>query len=362
MEKNPFNLKPVGTGPFKIIEYIKGSHITLVKNQDYWGKDTRGNKLPYLDRVVFRIMPDTTSRLMAMEKREVDYQSYPGFPVESAQKLKESGFMIGAEPISGQARIQRVFINLRKPPLSDLTVRKALFYAINREEILKKAAYGFGVVSIGPLHQKSPAYKEIINFDVPKYEYNPDKANRLLDEAGYKRGSDGIRFKLTITINRGLSIDSSIAELMRDYFQAVGVQLDIQKVDEATRLSLGAKRQFDLTMLGGTVSGPSPDTAREWWHSSLINNPDGWTNIGGIDDKKIDLCLDNAPTTLDKVQRNQYWKEFQRLMVENVNEWWLFDTFIVTAWNPDFVGLPQKVWGHYDPLTYVWWKKGKLER
>jgi peptide/nickel transport system substrate-binding protein len=205
IQKNPYNLKPVGTGPFRFKEYVKGSHISLEKNPDYWQKDERGSSLPYLDRLVFRIMPDTASRLMSMEKREVDYQSYPGFPVESAQKLKELGFRIGADPISGLARIQRIAMNQRNPPLSNLKVRKALLHAMNREEILQKAAYGFGVVSIGPLHQQSPAYKDLINHNVPKYEYSPTKANQLLDEAGYKRGSDGNRLEFNLRFRRWTS-------------------------------------------------------------------------------------------------------------------------------------------------------------
>jgi peptide/nickel transport system substrate-binding protein len=360
IEKNPYNLKPVGTGPFRFKEYVKGSHIIFEKNPDYWQKDKQGNRLPYLDRLVFRIMPDATSRLMAMEKREVDYQSYPGFPVESAQKLKELGFKIGADPVSGLARIQRIHMNQRKPPLSSLNVRKALLHAMDRTEILQKAAYGFGVVSIGPLHQQSPAYKDFINHDVPKYEYNPEKANRLLDEAGFKRGSDGIRFKLTITINRGLSQDATVAELLRDHFQKVGIQLEIQKVDEATRLTLAAKRQFDLTMWGPSISGPSPEAVRNYWHSSLVDTPGGFLNPSGINDKEIDGFTENVGSIQDPAKRNQLCKDFQRRMVENVYELWLYDALIVSAWNPDYVGLPQKVWGHYDALSNVWWKKGKL--
>jgi peptide/nickel transport system substrate-binding protein len=360
IQKNPYNLKPVGTGPFRFKEYVKGSHISLEKNPDYWQKDERGSSLPYLDRLVFRIMPDTASRLMSMEKREVDYQSYPGFPVESAQKLKELGFRIGADPISGLARIQRIAMNQRNPPLSNLKVRKALLHAMNREEILQKAAYGFGVVSIGPLHQQSPAYKDLINHNVPKYEYSPTKANQLLDEAGYKRGSDGNRFKLTILINRSLSQDVTAAELIRDHFQKVGIQLEIQKVDFVTRAALSAKHQFDLTMWGPSISGPSPEAVRNYWHSSLINASGEFFNPSGINDKEIDWFTDNVASIQDPAKRNQLCKDFQKRMVENVYELWLYDALIVSAWNPDYVGLPQKVWGHYDALSKVWWKKGQL--
>ena len=356
---NPFNLKPVGTGPFKFVEYVKGSHITLSKNPDYWGKDDQGRKLPYLDRIVFRVMPDVTARLLAMEKGEVDYQSYPGFPAEAAKKLQESGLKIGAEPISGLARIQRVFPNHRNKTLSDVRVRRALYHAMNREEILKKAYYGFGKVSIGPLHQGSPLYKDLINYDVPKYEYSPEKANRLLDEAGVKKGADGSRFKLTAVLNRAQATDITIAELLRDYFKAVGVQLEIQQVDEATRQSMVAKRQFDLTMWGPITSGPSPDYVKFQWHSSMKDSPNAFANPIGLSNSRVDWILDNAGTVFDKTKQTQLWKEFQKIMVEEVAEFWLYDALILSARNPDYEGLPQMVWGHYDALSNVWWKKGK---
>ena len=360
---NPYNMKPVGTGPFRFKEYVKGSHIALERNPDYWGRDEKGNKLPYLDRIVYRIMPDPTSRMLAMSKKEVDYQNYPGFPVESAAKLKELGFSISGDPLSGAARIQRVFVNQRKGPLADVKVRQALFHALNRAEMLEKAGYGFGTVSVGPLHQGSPAYADFINKDVPRYEYDPALANRLLDEAGYQRDASGKRFGLSLTISRGLSGDNSIAELMRDNFAAVGVPLEIQKVDEATRLSLVARREFDLTMLGGVISGPSPDATRHHWTAALKGpGSSGWNNPGGVDDPELESLIARGVETQDKAARGQIWRDFQRIIVEKAYQWDLFDVMNVSVWNPDFVGFPQRVWGPNEAFTRIWWTKGKASR
>jgi peptide/nickel transport system substrate-binding protein len=357
--RNPHNVRPVGTGPFRFAEYVRGSHIALDRNPSYWRRDAAGRAVPYLDRVVFRIMPDATARTLAMTKREVDYQNYPGFPVESVTALRQAGLSIGAEPVSGIARIQRVFINQRSGPLADVRVRRALYHAINRPQIVEKAAYGFGAVSLGPLHQGSDAYKDLIATDVPRYPHDTALANRMLDEAGLARGANGQRFALRFLINRGLSIDASIAELMRDDFAAVGVGLDIQRVDEATRLATVGRRQFDLTMLGGTISGPSPDAVRNYWLSHLRDSGDGWAGIGGIQDPEIDAAIERGTTTADPAARAEIWRAFQRRMVENVYEWHLFDVQIVSAWNPDFVGLPQRVWGHYDAHSFIWWRRGR---
>lgn len=357
--KNPANMKPVGTGPFKFAEYLKGSHIALDRNPDYWRKDAQGKRLPYLDRVVMRIMPDATARMLAMTKKDVDYQNFPAFPADQALKLKEQGFSVGAEPIAGIARISRVIVNQRKEHLGKPEVRKALLHAINREEILQKVGYGFGKVSIGPLHQLNPPYKDTINHDVPKYAYDPARANKMLDDAGYKRGADGNRFSITYVLSRGNIQDGSMAELMRDYFKAVGVTLEIEKVDDPTRLARAAKREFDLMSWGPIISGPTPDGLREHWDHKLKDVAQAFSNSGGTNNPKLDDLLQKATVTADVKERNAIWKAWQKEMQDNVHEWYIFDVMIVSVWNPDFVGLPQKVWGHYDAHTFIWWKKGK---
>lgn len=358
ISSNPYNYKPVGTGPFKFKSYVKGSYVELERNPDYWDKDEYGNRLPYLDRLVMQIIPDPTARMFSMSRGDVDYQSYPGFPVESVKPLRKFGYEVVAEPNAGGARIERVFMNMRKGPLADIRVRKALFYALDREEIVRKAAYGYGVVSVGPFHQKSPPYEAFFSSDLPHYEYSPQKAAALLDEAGYLARANGVRFRLNLTINRALSIDGSVADLMRDYFKAVGIELSIQRVDEATRLSTAGRREFDLTMLGGTTSGPTPDAVSQYWLSDLLNSSGGWENIGGNNDKEIDSLLEQGTTEIDPVSRAKVWNTFQRKMIEEARELWIFDVLDVSVWNKEFVGLPQRTWGYYDALTRVWWSKG----
>lgn len=359
---NPNNLKPIGTGPFKFVEYVKGSHIELVRNEDYWQKDEQGNQLPYLDRVVMRVIPDPTSRTLAMSKGEVDYQNYPGFPVETVETLRNAGFVVGTETIAGAAWIQRVFLNQRTGPLADVRVRRAAFHALDRDALLTKAGYGFGVVSTGPLNQLSPAYKDLVKKDLPVYGYDPEEAKRLLDEAGYPVKEDGTRFTLKFVINRSLSVDSAVADLMRDYFRTVGIQLDVSKVDEATRLAAAGKHDFDLTMLGGTISGPSPDAPSLYWLSRLRDSTDGWSNIAGINDPELDELLVKGSTALDSAERKEIWDKFQAKMVDDARELWLWDIRNVSVWSPDFGGLPLKPWGQYEPYTRIWWKKGTEAR
>jgi peptide/nickel transport system substrate-binding protein len=357
--RNPVNARPVGTGPFRFAEYVRGSHIAMDRNPNYWRRDAAGRPLPYLDRVVMRIMPDATARTLAMTKREIDYQNYPGFPVESVPALRAAGISIGAEPVAGIARIQRAFLNVRTGPLADARVRRALHHALDRRMILERAGYGFGVVSVGPLHQENPAYAGFLDDATPRYGFDPALAQRLLDEAGFPRAANGQRFTLRFHINRGLSIDAAIAELMRDQFAAVGIALDIQRVDEATRLNIAGRKATDMTMFGGVISGPSPDSIQHYWLSANKDSTQGMTGFAGIEDPELDRLVDAGQRIADPAERRAAWQRFQRRFVEQAYELPLFDVQIVSAWNPDFVGLPQKVWGHYDAHTFIWWTRGR---
>ena len=196
---NPYNLKPVGTGPFMFSEYFKGDHITMVKNPNYWRKG-----LPYLDQIIFRIIPDTTARVLALEKGEVDLINHPGFPVAAAAELSKNPNITVTQEPTILARQQQIFINLRPDipgllpdgtlnVLSDLRVRQALAYGMDRQTILQQAAYGYGKVGDTCLHSFTPIYQGVY-YDgpaLPRYEYNVTKANALLDQAGYARAADG---------------------------------------------------------------------------------------------------------------------------------------------------------------------------
>jgi peptide/nickel transport system substrate-binding protein len=358
--RNPYNTRPVGTGPFRLAEYVRGSHITMDRNANYWRRDAEGRPLPYLDRVVMRIMPDATARTLAMSKKEIDYQNYPGFPVESVAALRVAGLSIGAEPVAGIARIQRAFLNIRSGPLADLRVRRALHHALDRQMILDRAGYGFGQVSVGPLHQGNPAYAGYLDDATPRYGYDPARAAQLLDEAGFPRPAGGApRFTLRFALNRGLSIDGAIADLMRDQFAAVGIGLDIQKLDEAARLALAGRKATDMTMFGGVISGPSPDSIQHYWVSANRDSNQGMTGFGGIVDPELDRLVDAGQRITDPAERAAAWRRFQHRFVEQAYELPLFDVQIVSVWNPDFVGLPQKVWGHYDAHTEIWWTRGR---
>ncbi|HOI35669.1 MAG TPA: ABC transporter substrate-binding protein, partial [Mesotoga infera] len=190
---NPANQKPVGTGPFKFVEWVKGDHVTLTKNEEYWGEG------PYVDRLIFKIIPDPNTALQAFLNGEADIdQNRPGFNTLSILKMNpEVNVVINPSP----SRYYLGF-NLTDParPTTNLKVRQAISCAINKQAIVDKVLGGFG--GIGEYFY-TPAIPWAVDTNVKAALYDPAKADKLLDEAGYTRGNDGWRFALDLLYFQG---------------------------------------------------------------------------------------------------------------------------------------------------------------
>src|SRR5262249_55549925 len=147
-----------------------------------------------LDRVVFKIIPDATARVLALEAGDVDYIPYFGIPLQEVARIQKSGNAEGTFA-PGFSSIFMLWFKLRKAPLNAPRVREAIAHAVGRQVILEKASHGVGKLATGPI---ASATGWAYNPNVLRYPRDVARANRLLDEAGYRRGGDGTRFKLTL--------------------------------------------------------------------------------------------------------------------------------------------------------------------
>ena len=179
--KSQYNVTPVGSGPWKLKEWVRGDHMTFEANPDYFmGK-------PYLDRIIVKIIPDATVAYAALEKGDVDYVPFKGIvggpPYQLVDRLKQSpNLEVNVYDVSS---MQRLFFRNDKPPFNNVKVRQAVAHAINRRFIIQRLLFGYGQVASSEV---APAMKEVFNAKVPQYEYDVAKANQMLDEAGVKRG------------------------------------------------------------------------------------------------------------------------------------------------------------------------------
>lgn len=186
-----FGNHPVGSGPFMFSKYVSGDRLTLVKNPAYkWGPEVLGTTGPaYLDELIFRIVADDNGRYNALQSGQV--QIAMNLPANSISAASKSGkFQQLTVPSIGTPN--GMPINVSKFPTDDPKVREAIMYAVDQEKLVKDVLFGVDTAAHTVLTAITPGYSKS---SAALYSYNPDKANALLDEAGWTKGSDGVRTK-----------------------------------------------------------------------------------------------------------------------------------------------------------------------
>ena len=205
LNTSSYNETPVGTGPFKVNEFVRGQYVETVRNDDYWKTAENGDKLPYLDSIIFKMIPDTNTLITQLKSGEVNM--VVSVPYSQASQVQG---IDGIEIIQGpQLSWQHLDFNFKRPSLADLNVRKAIAMGIDRNVIIK-AQGGF------PKAIKSPVVPVFDFYDdaTPVLEYDVAAANALLDEAGYVAGGDGIREKDGERMSFTFVVQSGRADIM----------------------------------------------------------------------------------------------------------------------------------------------------
>jgi peptide/nickel transport system substrate-binding protein len=330
--KNPANLKPIGTGPFVFKEYRKGSHVAFERNPNF---HLEGR--PYLDRVVFQVVPNEASRSLGLEKGDIDFIPYYAMSLAEVERLKSNPkikIAIAKRQIAGE---YMAFLNTRNPPLDKKEVRQALYFGMDRADMLDKAGFGFGKVSAGPISSEQPTF---YTDKVPTYTYDPAKAEAMLDAAGLPKKADGFRFPLRISFSNTEGPMNNVARLMKAQFARIGVDLKIMGMDPATwRDSAFRNWDFDVTM-GSYATGPDPAIGAETFYICKRIEKIPGRNASGYCNPKLDETFATAAKELDETKRASLYHEVQGTLAADVPHWWLWDRYYPVAFRADFVGLP----------------------
>ncbi|PZQ94592.1 MAG: 4-phytase [Cereibacter sphaeroides] len=224
----------VGTGPFKLESFTLGQETVIVRNDDYaWGSPLSANRGPaHLERITFREIPEDSTAFLELKSGGVD--GLLSIPTDYLGEISNDP-TLAVEPIPGQ-EVYYMPINVTKEPFTDLKVREAAAYAVNQDEILKNVFGGYGAVANNFLISALPESKidPAVNIS-----FNPDKANALLDEAGWVKGADGVREKdgkkLTVSLwTQNDSVFRRLTEVVQAQLKAVGFDPQIQTFDSST--------------------------------------------------------------------------------------------------------------------------------
>src|SRR5262244_1634844 len=287
--------EPLGTGPYKLGEWVRGDRIVLVKNPDYHVKG-----LPKLDRVTFRFMPDPNAALAALKAGDVDAALFGLGPEHIPDLQKDPRF----EVISGETTNDVIMsMNNSKKPFTDVRVRRAVTYGINKPEVVKGAMFGLGHVLGTNVDPLNPYFVDMSG----AMPYEPAKAKKLLAEAGYPNG-----FETVLKVPPQYYYTVRTGEVIADQLQKVGVKVKIEQIEWGQWLARVWKdADYDLTIIGHA----------EAWDIANYANPKYYFRYDSADFQKL---YQKSEVTLDDHARRDLYVQMQRLLVEDAPVVWLY--------------------------------------
>jgi peptide/nickel transport system substrate-binding protein len=340
--------KPIGTGPFRLKEWRKGTYIILERNPDYWRKGH-----PYLDQVVLRVLPDGSARAIAVENGEVDLAPMSGLPEAEIQRLSKLPHIetskAGAEGLGPNMWLE---VNLREKPLSDLRVRQAISLALDRSKIVDVIWYGQGTPATGPIVSSNPVH---YNKALKPYPYDPRRANQLLDEAGYPRGAGGVRFKITQHFLPYGENWVRLAEYIRQELGKVGIAVETQSLDFGGWLkTIYTDWAFNITSsFSHNYSDPSIGVERTFT-SSNIKKGASFTNSMDYRNPRVDELFARASRELDPKARKAQFDEVQQILHDELPVIFLMEMSYTHVWNKRVQGLITNGISMYSSWDSVW--------
>ncbi|MDQ6785527.1 MAG: ABC transporter substrate-binding protein [Acidobacteriota bacterium] len=345
---SPYNVNPVGSGAFKFQEWAKGDHLTFVKNEKYFktGK-------PYLDRIVYKVMPSSATAAIAFENGEADYFLNPT-PLDIERLKKLPDVVINDKGREGFAGVETVVLNLNNKFLSDVRIRQAMAYAIDKNYIVDKVAFGMGTVATGPI---SSALKWAHNPNVARYERNLTLANRILDEAGFKTGEDGARFHLKFVYAPGYA---KVVEVLRDELREVGIRVDLEQMEFSAAVDrVYIKKDFDLGF-ASFENGPDPDIGVKRTVVSSNIGAIPFSNGASYRNSRVDELFELAASETDRKKRAAYYFEAQEILARDVPYLWLYEPQGAVAYKSALQGMYG--WSAKSNIYFAqdaWWANGK---
>ncbi|HVX30785.1 MAG TPA: peptide-binding protein [Nitrolancea sp.] len=303
----------IGTGPFMFKEWVKDDHITLVKYTGYW----RGE--PHLDSFSLKVVPDVTTLVQQLQTGEVDYSGRDGVDEASVKTLQNDGNIVVATYDSFDFTYYGYQLDTEKSKLfQDKAVRQALLYALDREQMVKAIRFGLGQVAIGTMGVDSWAYNpDEIKL---KYPFDPDQANKLLDDAGWAKGSDGIRAKdgvklaFTLHTNSGSDVNTQYAAVMQQSWKAIGIDCTPQEDEWNAFLErLTSTHDFEVFLIGFSW-GVDPDQSNMWATAAY----EGGLNVNKYSNPQVDDLLEQGIRETAIPTRKQIYTQMQNIIVDDL--------------------------------------------
>jgi peptide/nickel transport system substrate-binding protein len=298
-----YGRSPVGTGPFKFVEWKEGDFILLERYADYWDKDAAGGKLPYLDKVLFKFIIEPSTLVAALKTGEVDgiNNVAPQFVADLRKDPKLNVYTA----VGGNWRCMHM--NLAKEPFSDKNFRKAVAFALDRKEILDRVQFGEGIIAHGPISPPMGGFYD------PAFEtgkngqyFDLEQAKQLVKQSKYANGAE------VLLLSNNSGIDPRQAEVVQAQLAKIGVKVNIELADSPTfRRRWLQEKQWDLVQIQWDADLDPDETLYPELHSSEAWNAGKWVN------PDFDKMVEGARSEADFKKRKKFYEEAVRLIIED---------------------------------------------
>ena len=312
-----FAEKPVGTGPFILKNWFRGDRLEFATNKDYWGK------VAQFDNLIMRIISESSSRAIEVESGGVDVAlDIIASDVEVLSK-------VSAVKLLRSPSYSNVFIGFNcaiEPFKSNVKLRQAISYAVDKRSIVQAVFSGIGSVATGPISPAIWGYTA----DVTGYTQNVDKAKALLTEAGYPNG-------LEITLTSSDSQERvEIAEILQNQVRQIGITFNVETLENATYLDRIINRSTQMYILGWTTNTGDADYGL---YDPFYTGMPSWANTAGYSNPRVDALLDTGRTSTDVATRMNAYVKAQQLIVEEAPWIFLYDREEICAVRSNIEGL-----------------------
>ena len=319
---------PVGTGPFVVSEWVPQDRVTLVRNDDYAtpGPENDHDGGARIERIDWRFIPDSATRYAALSSGEVNVIDNP-LPADIVAAEKQDGVEHIDAPRPGS--VNRIELNSGQAPFDDARVREAFIRAADPEPGIESLFVGTAARSFSALASTEPTAFS----DAKLFATDAKAAERLLDEAGWKPGANGVRerdgeqltVRFPVSTNQSTAAEQSLFEQIQANTAAVGFDVQLEPVDLSTWYGRLGANEYEAVSAPYTKVGP--DVLRVLYHSSgIVPAPSGYfANHAQLDDPELDAILDEASATLDATKRGELYRDAQQRILESFTVLPLYD-------------------------------------
>src|SRR3989441_9672110 len=325
---------PVGTGPFKFVEWQRGQYMRFDRNPDYWKKGR-----PYLDRIVARFIADSATRTAALEKGEAQAAGFAAIPWSDVKTLGTLPQMeTTTRGYEMSSPIVQLDFNTRKAPFDNLKIRQAVSYTVSRKAVIENVWFGWGKPATGPISSNfAPVgfYTSAVhNYNVPN---GLEIANKLLDEAGFKRGAGGIRFEIVHDETPYGEEWQRYGEYVQQVLAEIGIKATLRYEDVPTWLKR-LYTDYDFQLSSNWIPGLAHPVigVHRLYHSKQIRQGTVFVNETGWSSPKADELMDQATVEVNPRKRAALYKELQKIVVDGSPLVWVHELQFVTVYNKQF--------------------------